>query len=198
MKRYFNRCRFECKKSKYTQKRIDQPDFTIIGHRGSGRGLIENTLESIKLGFEQGANEIECDLAISQDNRLFLFHNSYVRTKLKKKILVKHLKLNEINQHQPQLVTFEKLISSFPEKNFIFELKYYTDYRTVFEIVNDHFRKKLCRKPKFISFSLEALSYIKSKNPYIYCSFISTSKDNNRFEPFVNNKHIKLCIDNGM
>ena len=51
------------------------------------------------------------------------------------------------------------------------------------------------KKFKFISFSIDALKHVKKVDPRVYCGYIATWV-RTRFEPLVNKKHIRLCINN--
>ena len=50
----------------------------IIGHRGSPRRAIENTLESFELAMAEGAHGIETDLRCLDDGSIVLFHDALV------------------------------------------------------------------------------------------------------------------------
>ncbi len=47
----------------------------IIAHRGASYIAPENTLASVKLGFELGADAVEVDVLLSKDNRLMVNHD---------------------------------------------------------------------------------------------------------------------------
>lgn len=47
----------------------------IIGHRGSSREAPENTLESFRLAWNQGADGIEADFRLSADGRIVCMHD---------------------------------------------------------------------------------------------------------------------------
>ncbi|MBF0443935.1 MAG: glycerophosphodiester phosphodiesterase [Oligoflexales bacterium] len=47
----------------------------IIGHRGASEDAPENTLESLKLAWEQGAYGAECDIIRTRDGKLVLMHD---------------------------------------------------------------------------------------------------------------------------
>jgi len=47
----------------------------IIAHRGASFDAPENTLASMKLGWEQGADGVELDLWLSKDGKLIVFHD---------------------------------------------------------------------------------------------------------------------------
>lgn len=48
----------------------------IIGHRGASRHAPENTLESFRLAWNQGANGIEADFRLTADNRIVCMHDA--------------------------------------------------------------------------------------------------------------------------
>lgn len=50
----------------------------IIAHRGASFDAPENTLESFQLGLEQGADALECDVRLSSDGELMVFHDPTV------------------------------------------------------------------------------------------------------------------------
>jgi len=47
----------------------------IIGHRGASREAPENTLESFRLAWEQGANGIEADFRLTKDGQIVCMHD---------------------------------------------------------------------------------------------------------------------------
>ncbi len=52
---------------------------SIIAHRGASHDAPENTLASIRLGYEQGADFVEVDLYLSADNEVVLIHDADTR-----------------------------------------------------------------------------------------------------------------------
>lgn len=51
----------------------------IIAHRGASHDAPENTLEAMKLGWEQGAEAVELDLWLSADGQPVVFHDADTR-----------------------------------------------------------------------------------------------------------------------
>ena len=47
----------------------------IIAHRGASHDAPENTLASVELGYEQGADAVEIDIHLSKDNRIMVNHD---------------------------------------------------------------------------------------------------------------------------
>ena len=52
------------------------PDFYIIAHRGAARVAPENTLAAFAKALELGANAIETDICVTQDNHFILWHDA--------------------------------------------------------------------------------------------------------------------------
>ncbi len=48
----------------------------IVGHRGASHDAPENTLASVKLGFEQGADAVEVDVFATADGRIVAIHDA--------------------------------------------------------------------------------------------------------------------------
>lgn len=48
----------------------------IVGHRGAAGLAPENTLKAFKKGFENGADAVECDIHLSQDQKLVVIHDA--------------------------------------------------------------------------------------------------------------------------
>ena len=48
---------------------------SIVAHRGASADAPENSLESFKLAWEQGADFIEGDFFLTKDNKIICFHN---------------------------------------------------------------------------------------------------------------------------
>ncbi len=51
----------------------------IVGHRGASYDAPENTLPSVKLGFEQGADAVEVDVYLSKDGKVVVIHDADTR-----------------------------------------------------------------------------------------------------------------------
>ncbi len=176
---------------------MNKKNITIIGHRGGVSSNGENTLEVFQQGFINGVNIVECDLNITKDGVIFIYHDPYIKIDGNKKY-TKDLLYKELLSYKPDICTLEDLLNTLGNKLFIFELKDDSNYKKII----DNFSAKnetQFAKNRFISFSLEALKYVKSKDKNIYCSYIGTSAgDNNRIEPFILQKHIDGCVTNNI
>ena len=74
------------------------PGLEIIAHRGASHDAPENTLNSMKLGWEQGADAVELDLWLSRDGKLAVFHDADTKRFETPARKIKELNLAEIQQ----------------------------------------------------------------------------------------------------
>ncbi len=51
----------------------------LIAHRGASKEKQENTLESLRLGADLGADAVECDPRVTADGKIVLFHDDDLR-----------------------------------------------------------------------------------------------------------------------
>ena len=60
--------------AKGQEKNAEKP-FRFVAHRGASYLAPENTVASIKLAWELGADAAECDVMLSSDNQVLVFHD---------------------------------------------------------------------------------------------------------------------------
>jgi glycerophosphoryl diester phosphodiesterase len=179
-----------------TLRDIKEAERTIIGHRGSGAGIHpsgvrENTIPSFDLTFHEGAGEVEMDLALTSDNVIVIVHNDavvYNRNKIK----IQNITFNELRKIQPEIPTLDEVMSRFPHRQFIAELKSHTRWDHIIDILHEKGLLAGDGRMKFISFNPDALLKIKKTATETYCSLIVTATEP-KFSPFVTNKHIAWC-----
>lgn len=53
----------------------EQVEVEITGHRGASYDAPENTLSSVRLGWEQNADSVEIDVWLSKDGHIILSHD---------------------------------------------------------------------------------------------------------------------------
>ena len=168
-------------------------NFELITHGKNylNWNLGSSSLDFFASNFNSGADEIECDLALSKDNIICLYHDKDINIGTFTKVDFSNFNLTEIKQVNPRILTLDELITSFKKKNFILELKNYTNYRVIIEQVNSKYYDCL-ENIKFVSFSQDALINVKKINPNIYCAYIATNFNN----IFVGESDIEVCLKN--
>ena len=60
----------------------------IIAHRGASGIFPAHTRGSYEAAIEQGADVIECDLAVSKDRKFVCLHDEYLRNWLCKELII--------------------------------------------------------------------------------------------------------------
>lgn len=176
---------------------MNKKNIKIVGHRGGSSNKLENSIDAFRHGFSNGIDTAECDLNISKDGFIFIHHDPYIEINGEKKY-TKDLLFEELLLHKPDICSLDDLLNNFANESFIFELKAGSDYKKIIDIFFEKHAAEFV-KNKFISFSIDVLKYIKSKNQNIYCSYIGTSKgEDKRKEFFIRQKHIDLCVTNNI
>ena len=175
-----------------------QNTISLIGHRGGSSEQGENTQKAFAYGFSHGADFVECDLTLTKDNVICISHDQSIKIHGIKKYIC-DISYEELLKQKPDTYSIENVLKDFPDKIFVFELKDTSDYKKIIDIFSSQYTKQFA-KNRFISFSLEALQYVKSKNNEIYCVYIGTSlkHEKDRFEPFISQKHIERCVKNNL
>ena len=51
------------------------PDFHVIGHRGAPNVVAENTMRSFEAAVAIGANAVEADFCVTEDDVIVVFHD---------------------------------------------------------------------------------------------------------------------------
>jgi glycerophosphoryl diester phosphodiesterase len=78
----------------------DMPDNAplIIGHRGASRDAPENTLESFRLAWAQGADGIEADFRLTADGRIICMHDATTRRTTGVEVIISGATLEELRR----------------------------------------------------------------------------------------------------
>lgn len=183
-------------------EKLTRSEITIIGHRGSGSGQRrnggpENSIESFRHALAHGADEVECDLALTRDGQVCIYHDPQIKTGFFRRKPLDQLTLAEICHRDPNVVSLADLLAEFPTAKFIFELKSYTPMNEIMDRIYEPFIKPDPTRFRFISFMIDGLAYVKKLDSKLYCSYIATCRVE-RFEPLLRPQHIAQCLDHGL
>lgn len=108
---------------------------TLIGHRGVPALAPENTIESFKLAFEQGADIVEMDVRLSRDNQVVVIHDSDLRRTTGSSKRVRELTLQQLQQLNAgqshpawrqsncRIPSLREVFELFPDKLLAIEIK---------------------------------------------------------------------------
>ncbi|HKQ37722.1 MAG TPA: glycerophosphodiester phosphodiesterase [Verrucomicrobiae bacterium] len=148
----------------------------IIAHRGASYDAPENTLASVRLAWEQGADAVEVDVHLSRDNRVVVMHDADTKRIAGVKHLVRDLSLAELQKLDcgrwkspkfagERLASLEDVVATIPSgKRMLVEIK------TGAEIVR-HF-PAVPSNVAPISFDLEAIAAMKAARPDLQCYWV--------------------------
>jgi glycerophosphoryl diester phosphodiesterase len=82
----------------------------IYAHRGSSIAHPELTMAAYKAAIDDGADGFECDVRLSKDNQLVLWHDSDMNRIAGNGARIAELTLKEIKTHYRQAMTLEELL----------------------------------------------------------------------------------------
>ena len=82
----------------------------IYAHRGSSIEHPELTLAAYKAAIDDGADGFECDVRLSKDNQLVLWHDSDMNRIAGNGARIADLTFKEIKTHYQQVMTLEELL----------------------------------------------------------------------------------------
>ncbi len=146
----------------------------IIGHRGARGYEPENTLSSIQKAIELGADAIEFDVHISQDNAVVLMHDKTVNRTTNGKGFVSHKTLQELKQLEAgngeKIPTLQEVLDLVNKKAQVhIELKEQGCTVPVSNIIKEHVAKKGWKYDDFLvsSFNHQELQEFKRLLPNV-------------------------------
>ena len=177
--------------------------FHYVGHRGASYLAPENTLASMKLAWELGADGAECDVMLTSDQKVVLFHDKNAKKLTGENFTIKEtgwdeLKSLELIPRETNLPEFshetipllEDVLSVIPaDRMLVIELK------TGPEIL-PHLQKVIAQHWKsgnisFIAFDFEAIKQAKVLYPEVPCYYLSSFRSDL-------NKHFDAVVESGL
>ena len=82
----------------------------IYAHRGSSIAHPELTMAAYKAAVDEGADGFECDVRITKDNQLVLWHDADMQRVAGNPARIADLTLKEIKSHYQQTITLDELL----------------------------------------------------------------------------------------
>lgn len=82
----------------------------IYAHRGSSLEYPELTMAAYKAAIDDGADGFECDVRLSKDNQLVLWHDADMKRVAGNTSRIADATYSEIKQHYPNVLTLEELL----------------------------------------------------------------------------------------
>jgi len=101
--------------------------FEVIGHRGAGSLLPENTMDGFKLAFDLGCPRIELDIHLTSDGRAAVIHNPVLEPTTNGTGKVGNYRMNELKEFDagmggviPEL---PEVLSKFKNTGLLFQIE---------------------------------------------------------------------------
>ena len=82
----------------------------IYAHRGSSIAHPELTMAAYKAAIDDGADGFECDVRITKDNQLVLWHDADLQRIAGNSARIADSTFNEIKSHYPQVINLDQLL----------------------------------------------------------------------------------------
>lgn len=166
---------------------VEQP-FRFVAHRGASYLAPENSVASIKLAWELGADAAECDVMLSSDNQVVVFHDKNTKKLCGESHDIAEtpwdkLKTLKIRQRDTNLPEFEgetipllrDLLATIPpDRMLVIEIKTGPEILPFLKGEVDHHWKS--GKIAFISFNFDAVRQAKAIYPDVPCYYLSAFK----------------------
>ena len=160
-------------------------DVEIIAHRGASYDAPENTLESVRLGWEQGADAVEVDVYLSRDDHIVVHHDDTTKKLAGVDRKVVEQTLAELRQFDVgswkgarwmgvRIPKLDDVLATIPEGRRLF-----VEVKCGPEIVPDLAKafKRSGKAPEqlvVISFNYEVVKQAKARFPKIPCFYLSS------------------------
>lgn len=183
-------------------KKADKP-FLFVAHRGASYLAPQNSLSSIKLAWELGADAAECDVMLSSDNQVVVFHDkntnkltgeSHVVADTPWETLHK-LRIKPVETNLPQyegarIPLLQDLLETIPQdRMLVIEIKTGPEILPFLKGVVDRYWTS--GKIAFISFDFDAIRQAKAIYRDVPCYYLAAFKSDAK-------KHIDLAVQNNL
>ena len=177
--------------------------FRFVAHRGASYLAPENTLSSINLAWELGADAAECDVMLTADNRVVLFHDKNTKRLTghnhvvsdaswealsKLTILLSETNLPEYRDEPIPLL--KDILGTIPaDRMLVIEIKTGPEIIPYLKkVVDNHW---MIGKISFIAFDFETIKAIKALYPEVPCYFLAAFKTEVK-------KHFDAAVEIGL
>jgi glycerophosphoryl diester phosphodiesterase len=141
----------------------------IYAHRGSSIEHPELTMAAYKAAIDDGADGFECDVRLSKDNQLILWHDSDMKRIAGNTARIADLTLREIKDHYRQVMTLEELLllARDNKKELAIETKHPVPSASAVEkkVMNLLQQEKAAADIHVMSFSWLAIENVKKIDP---------------------------------
>ncbi|HWR99964.1 MAG TPA: glycerophosphodiester phosphodiesterase family protein [Prolixibacteraceae bacterium] len=160
-----------------------------IGHRGASWYAPENSLAAIRLAFELGADGAECDIRLTGDNQIVLWHDDNTKRLTDqnleiaktpyaelKQLKIKRSATNSAFFGEERMPLLKDVLQALPEDQLlVIEIKCGVEiFPHLQKVVQDYWKSG---SVAFISFGYETIAMAKSLYPDVPCYFLTSKKE---------------------
>jgi len=175
--------------------------FHYVGHRGASYLAPENTLASIQLAWELGADAAECDVMLTADGKVVLFHDKNTKNLCGVNLSVKESTWDELSSlvvipretNLPEyngetIPLLQDVLATIPEdRMLVIEIKTGPEILpSLKQVISEHWKQG---NISFIAFDFETIKQAKKLYPKVPCYYLSSFKADL-------NKHFKAVVEN--
>ncbi len=176
-----------------------QSDLSYIAHRGASYLAPENTLESMRLAWELGSDGAECDIMLTKDHQIILFHDKDGSRLIDQDLVISESNYDELKDYPIQLKEtnerkyasakiplLKDVLEELPENQLlVIEIKTGKEimpYLT--EVISGFWQQG---QIAFIAFDYDAIIAAKKAFPDVPAYYLSSSLDdvNERFDEII-------------
>ncbi|MDF1575530.1 MAG: glycerophosphodiester phosphodiesterase family protein [Bacteroidales bacterium] len=176
--------------------------FQYVGHRGASYLAPENTLASIQLAWRLGADAAECDVMLTADGKVVLFHDKNTKKLTGKSFTVKDATWEELKHlvvipretnlpeyDQETIPLLKDVLDVIPEdRMLVIEIKTGPEILPYLqELIAEHWKSG---RISLIAFDFETIRQSKELYPEVPCYYLSMFKPdfNKHFEAVVESR----------
>jgi len=185
------------------QESVKEESFEYVAHRGASYLAPENTLASINLAWELGADGAECDIMLTADKQVVLFHDKNTKKLTGESYTVKEATWEQLkplvvlpresnrSEYTHETIPLLKdVLTTIPEdRMLVIEIKTGPEILPYLqEVIASHWKSG---KISFIAFDFETIKQVKSLYPELPCYYLSMFKSD--FD-----KHMDVVVESGL
>lgn len=184
------------------QEAAPEKPFHYVAHRGASYLAPENTLASIKLAWKLGADGAECDVMLTTDQKVVLFHDKNSKKLTGENFTIKDATWEQLKtlvviprkSNRPEYTNetiplLEDVLATIPkDRMLVIEIKTGPEILPhLQEVISQHWQTgKIC----FIAFDFETIKQTKELYPEVPCYYLSSFKTdfNKHFDAIVESR----------
>jgi len=170
----------------HAQETVTEKPLSYVGHRGASYLAPENTLASIQLAWELGADGAECDVMLTADQKVVVFHDKNTKKLTDENYAIKEATWEQLKpltvipreSNRPEyshetIPLLEDLLATIPEdRMLVIEIKTGPEILPFLQkVIEKHWKRG---NISFIAFNFETIRQTKTLYPDVPCYYLSS------------------------